>query len=91
MSSQTSAHEKNEIKEELNQTYLEEEIFWKQKIRIMWLRAGDRNTSYFHAVTKARRKRNTIGSIQDDDGVVYRGQKDISVVATSYFQNLYAS
>ena len=83
--------EKNEIKDQLHQAYLEEEIYWKQKSRVMWLRSGDRNTSYFHVITKAKRIRNTLTTIQDDNGVIFRGQKDISNVAVNYFQRLYTS
>ena len=86
-----TAQERRGIKEDLNQAYLEEEIYWKQKSRVMWLRAGDRNTSYFHAVTKATRSRNNIGAIQDDNGVIHRGHKNIARVAENYFQSLYAS
>lgn len=57
----------------------------------MWLRSGDRNTSYFHAVTKARRIRNTITSIQDEYGTIRKGHREVADVATNYFQNLYAS
>ncbi|XP_056863930.1 uncharacterized protein LOC130511109 [Raphanus sativus] len=83
--------ERNAIRDDLHQAYLEEETYWKQKSIITWLRSGDRNTRYFHAITKARRVRNTINSIQDDQGVIRRGQKEVADVATKYFQNLYAS
>ena len=75
-SASSSTQERNNIKEELNQAYLDEEIFWKQKSRIMWLRSGDRNTRYFHGITQGKRKRNTITAIQDETGVVRRGHKD---------------
>lgn len=79
----------NLIREDLNQAYLEEEVYWKQKSRIRWLRSGDRNTSYFHSITKARRQRMNITSIQDGDGVIHRGQRNVAQVAQEYFQNLY--
>ena len=75
----------------MNQAYIEEEVYWKQKSGINWLRSGDRNTRYFHAVTKGRRVKNTINSIQDEQRVIYRGHSEISQVAVNYFQNLYAS
>lgn len=89
ISTAISQERRNEIKEELNKAYLDEEIYWKQKSRVNWLRSGDRNTKYFHAITKGKRVRNTISSIQDDNGVIYRGQRDIANVAIDYFKKLY--
>lgn len=55
------------------------------------MRSGDRNTKYFHAITKGKRVRNTIRAIQDENGVTYRSQRDIAMMAVSYFENLYTS
>lgn len=38
------------IKQELAEALREEELFWRQKCREEWLRAGDRNTKYFTIV-----------------------------------------
>lgn len=70
-SADVSQQRRTEIREELNQVYMDEEVYWKQKSRINWLCSGDRNTRYFHAVTKGRRIKNTINSIQDEQGVIY--------------------
>ena len=91
VSNMISLQEKTKIREELNQAYLEEEIFWKQKSRLTWLRSGDRNTRYFHAVTRGKRIRNTISSIQDSNGVIGKGQKEVARIAEDYFNNLYTS
>ena len=90
-SATTSQERRTEIREELNQAYIDEEIYWKQKSRINWLRSGDRNTGYFHAVTKGKRIKNTVSVIQDDQGVIHRSHKEISAVAINYFDGLYAS
>ena len=82
---------RTELKKELNEAYLEEEIFWKQKSRIQWLRAGDRNTKYFHAVARGKRIRNRITTIQDENGVRRKGHKEVSEVAVKYFEDLYSS
>lgn len=90
-SATTTQSRRMEIREELNQAYIDEEIYWQQKSRVNWLRSGDRNTRYFHAVTKGKRVKNTINVLQDEAGVVYRGHKEISKVAVKYFEDLYAS
>ena len=50
---------------ELSDAFKAEEIFWKQKSRVFWLREGDKNTKKFHALTKQRRARNKITQIID--------------------------
>lgn len=32
-------------------------------------KAGDKNTKFFHATTKLRRKKNVVNALQDDQGV----------------------
>lgn len=48
------------IKSRLNALWIREELFWKQRSRLKWLAHGDRNTSYFHRTTLARRQRNKL-------------------------------
>lgn len=55
------------------------------------MNSGDRNTHYFHMVTKTRRARNRILSILDHMGVYRRGDKDIAAVAIKYFEDLYTA
>ena len=83
--------EKLQLKEDLDHAYKEEEVFWQQKSRVTWLRSDDRNTAYFHAVTKGKRCQNNISSIQDANGVVQQGQANIGNVAQDYFDNLFTS
>lgn len=46
----------NSLKVDLIKEYKLEEEFWRTKSRIQWLRAGDRNTKFFHEKNKAEKK-----------------------------------
>jgi len=48
----------------------QEEIFWRQKSRIQWLKEGERNTRFFHKSTMANRAHNRISMIKDEGGEI---------------------
>lgn len=82
----TSSEEELELKWKLCAAYREEELYWKQKSRVLWLRAGDRNTKYFHAKTKQRRARNRITRLKNSMNQWVYKEEDIEAVASDYFQ-----
>lgn len=47
----------------------EEEILWKQKLRVNWLREGERNTKIFHQAMIQQRQKNRIFSIKNEEGL----------------------
>ena len=66
-------------------------MFWKQKSRVFWLREGDRNTKFFHALTKQRRARNKITQLQDGNGNIVEDEEGLVAIATSYFRQIFES
>ncbi|KAK9182043.1 hypothetical protein WN944_025184 [Citrus x changshan-huyou] len=56
------------LKKDLKEVLTQEETLWLKKSRKDWLIQGDRNTAYFYQKTLARRRRNRITTIQDDNG-----------------------
>ncbi|XP_056859988.1 uncharacterized protein LOC130508476 [Raphanus sativus] len=88
---QFKREELESMRKELNEEYYNEELFWWQKSRMNWLRAGDRNTKYFHAVTKNRRAQNMIKSLIDDIGNEWFADEDLGKVAEQYFNFLFSS
>jgi len=87
----STPREIHNLKSELNQAYIDEEMFWKLRSRNKWTHEGDKNTKYFHEVTKGRRARNKIISIEDKDGVSTRGKTAIADIAVTYFRELFRS
>ena len=45
-------------KGELKELILREEIHWRQKARVKWVKEGDCNSKIFHKVANGRRKGN---------------------------------
>jgi hypothetical protein len=48
---------------DLEASLLQEEICWRQKSRVRWLKEGDKCTKFFHQVANANRRNNTIESL----------------------------
>lgn len=66
----------------------EEELFWKQKSRLKWLKEGDRNTRLFHSSVLQCRARQYIGRIQNDQGIWLEDQTLIHAHAIEFYSNL---
>ncbi|GKD21730.1 putative reverse transcriptase domain-containing protein [Tanacetum coccineum] len=51
----------------------DEELFLRQKAKIIWLSEGDRNSKYFHNVVKGRVNRGRISVVEDLCGIPHFG------------------
>ncbi|KAL3637380.1 hypothetical protein CASFOL_018548 [Castilleja foliolosa] len=67
-------HKIGQLKEQLQDNVRWESQLLQQKSRITWLQEGDRNTSFYHAVIKDRRKNNII-AIEDGIGDITSDHK----------------
>lgn len=81
----------NEIKAQrvAYQSFRTEEDYWRMKSRSLWLKGGDRNTSFFHRQFRARLSKNYISEVKTSTGQVYKGSQQVKEGAVQHFQKLY--
>ena len=79
------------LKWNLCAAFREEELYWRQKNRALWLKDGDRNTKFFHAITKQRRARNRIVKLKTPNGGWAESETGIEQVASNYFQGIFTT
>ncbi|XP_059285202.1 uncharacterized protein LOC132038567 [Lycium ferocissimum] len=63
-----------------------EKLFWKLKSGLTWFQDGDRNSKFFHAYVKRRRKKLRVDNIQNANGNWLTNQEEISQ-ARLFFQS----
>ncbi|KAK2649996.1 hypothetical protein Ddye_017485 [Dipteronia dyeriana] len=70
---------------------VEDEAYWKQWSMIDWLKVGDKNTRFFHRKASARKVRNEILGLYDENGKWCVGDKDMEQIIVGYFSRLFTS
>ncbi|KAM0844489.1 hypothetical protein ACQ4PT_057047 [Festuca glaucescens] len=89
----TAARDDNvrKISLELDELLHREEMMWRQRSRVSWLKEGDRNTSYFHRKANWRQSKNTIKRIRGLNGNWTDDPEDIKKLANEFFNELYTN
>ena len=59
------------LKHDIQAQLSREDLWWRQRAKVDWLKHGDRNTQYFHACVQSQRKKNRIERIQDEKGQLW--------------------
>lgn len=68
----------------------QEEIYYRQRSRLQWLKEGDGNTKFFHAVANGRKCRNLIPGLSQD-GRLVSDPRGIGRIFVSRFQQQFGS
>jgi len=69
--------------------FRQEEEYWRLKSHSLWLRSGDRHTTFFHRQYRAQISINHISEITLEDGLICKGSTQLKEAAKIYFQKLY--
>ncbi|XP_074304740.1 uncharacterized protein LOC141639532 [Silene latifolia] len=76
--------ERKSVVKDINNLLRQEETFWRQRSRALWLKDGDRNTKYFHRKGGQRKQKNKIWKGTG-------GEKDVKAAAVDFFRKLFQS
>ena len=80
-----------DLKADISNLIHQEELFWRQRSRSIWLPTGDKNTKYFHNCASQHWRKNHISGIFDNEGRWCTSIVRISQVVEAYFQDLFSS
>lgn len=89
--SRENIQEIKQCKNRINTLWEREELFWKARSRLKWLRSGDRNSKYFHATTIHRRSINRVSRLRNSTGEWVENQSDLLKLVNDHFSSLFTS
>ena len=64
-----------------------EEVSWRQKSRMLYIKEGDNNTKFFHKMANSRRRHNHI-SMLEVNGVIYKDESEMANQAVQFYKKL---
>jgi len=82
------SNKEGRIISQLEERRKQEEILWRQKSRIKWLREAERNSKFFHQAMIQNRQRNQIFSIKNAEGERKLEQEEIEKVLVDYHKGI---
>ena len=79
------------LQSELNDLLDKESLMCEQRARALFLKCGDRNTSYFHSKASHWFRRNKISGLRNPANAWCTMDKQIKDIAVDYFHSLFSS
>ena len=75
-------------KSELEKLVIMEEVSWRQKSRVLWLKEGDNNTKFFHQMANSHRRCNYMERVEVD-GTVFEMESEVKEKVVQFYASLY--
>eukprot|EP00253_Pinus_taeda_P010926 PITA_10926 len=82
------AEEEGLLIKKLEEGRQQEEIIWKQKSRVQWLKEGERNTRFFHEAMIQHKQQNIIFSLMDQQGSQLTQKEEMENLLVQNFKGL---
>ncbi|XP_062028333.1 uncharacterized protein LOC133744209 [Rosa rugosa] len=74
-----------------SQLLSQQEKYWRQRSRAVWLKDGDRNSAFFHRRACNRKSRNSIRGLTDEQGQWQSEPAEIQRLLLTYFKTVFSS
>ena len=87
---EVSIRQLKELKATLSHRLDQEATYWRQRLKFFWLIDGDSNTRFFHASASARKKKNEITGLINEEGDWVQTDEGIQRVVVDYFKALFS-
>ncbi|KAL5579315.1 hypothetical protein UlMin_011757 [Ulmus minor] len=83
--------EHQRLEKALDALRYKEERYWRQRSKDTWLKCGDRNSKFFHQKASARKAKNSILGLFDNNEKWCDKEEDMAHIIESYFGTLFSS
>ncbi|XP_062010480.1 uncharacterized protein LOC133726849 [Rosa rugosa] len=73
----------------LNELLSANEMYWRQRSRVQWLKDGDHNMAFFHRRASNRRCRNRVKGLLNDEGQWTVDQGEVNELIIQYYEAIF--
>lgn len=88
---ENSQEKYKEARKQMAQIMNQREIFWRQRSKQLWLKAGDKNSRYFHTSASHRKRNNLIHKLKNAEGHWVEWENGLSELISEYFTRLFTA